>query len=354
MAQETLVSKHPRATDTDEVSAYQAPDKAGVTAKGSISIEESRRILGLLTESPVLSKRVEEIVDNALDGVKGLNKEDVFVTLIDINVESNGTPKFGHYSGNEMQVASGVGRLFWSVVALYNQERKGAKPSAALSNNIRKALQENNTAAINSVVNSVTGTQSGGELGKSALKDFATKRDIANVFYVCCLGFDNFNLNQKIWTGPPSPRDAQLLGDALNINYEASNRVTTNQTAALLYLLDRKAIVSPAASSHIVSLLDDSVEQRKLGALEGISAGLPVGSKIATVNGYNKMNYHEAAIITLPNGKHYILAVFTKYNKFTTYFLPLVSREVARQFMQATGDDDPQTHRYIPKLSGKN
>ena len=132
------------------------------------------------------------------------------------------------------------------------------------------------------------------------------------------------------------------------MNYENSNRMTSNQAAGLFYLLANDALVSPFASQALKAYMHHPLEQKKIGPLAGIADGLPVGAEIVTLNGYTVRNYHEAALIKLPNGRQYVLSVMTKYNNYPTVFIPLLSRTIAFRMMTSTGDEDPALHTYIP------
>lgn len=354
-AQETKVSKHPYDT-LGNASAYRYDYNAATecphTDDSAISLAETRRMLCDIKESPILSKKVEEWVTLALSGVQDLNKEDVFVTYLELCRENNGAPQFGHLNGDEMQFASGIVKPFYATALLYSMQQNKLKVNKALKDDLKAMLHSLDNDATNKLVDYMTGTKSGPELGYPEFCDWAKKRDYANWFFVNA-GFQNFNVNQKIWTGSPSPRDLQLLDEKLPLNYANSNRVTTNQAAALMYLIDVEAIVSRSASQMLKAYMYRPVEQEKVAPLPGIAAGLPVGSQLISMKGYTDKNYHDVAVITLPNGKHFVLAVFTKYNKYPTTFVPQLSKIVAHRLMTKTGDDEPSDFLNARPLAGQ-
>jgi hypothetical protein len=167
-------------------------------------------------------------------------------------------------------------------------------------------------------------------------------------WYLGSLGMQDFNVNQRFVTGDPAGVDADTLGRKLVMNFENSNRMTSNQAAGLMYLLSHDALVSPGASQALKAYTHRPLEQQKIAPLAGISEGLPVGATLSSVNGYTVRNYHEAGLIKLPNGKQYVLSVMTKYNGYPTVFIPLVSRTIAFRMMTSTGSEDPALHTYIP------
>lgn len=354
-AQETKVSKHPLGTRGNE-SAFRYDYTHEVlppgTADAPIPIDDTRRLLCEIKESPIMSKHVEEWVDLALSGVEGLNKEDVFVTYLEVCRENMGPPHFGALHGDQMEYASGIVRPVYALALMYALQQGKLPVNQPLQRDLVRMLHNLDNAVTNQLVDYLTGTKSGPALGYPDLCKFALQRDYANWFYVT-LGFQNFNVNQKIWTGAPSPRDLQLLDEKLPMNYANSNRMTTNQAAALFYLIDIEGVVSQCASQMLKSYMYRPVEQEKLVPLPGIAAGLPVGSKLISMKGYTDENYNDVGIVSLPNGKHYILAVFTKYNTYPTMFIPILSRIVAHRNMIKTGDDEPSDFLYARPLAGQ-
>jgi hypothetical protein len=342
LTQESKVREHPFGTE-GAYSAFRYTADPAVCPPGGgdsvIPLSETRRILCEVAESPLMSKKVEEWVDLALAQVEDLNKEDVAVTYLEVCRENNGPPHFGHLHGNEMMYASSVAKMFQVTALYWTLQENGLPVTKALNDDVIAALHDNNHAAANRLFDYMTNTKSGPPLGYPEFCKFAAKRDYVNWFFTN-VGFVNFNLNQKMYPLPPSPRDLQLLGDKLILNYENSNRVTTNQAAALMYLIDQEAIVSHCASLALKSYMYRPLEQEKLRPLQGVAWGLPVGAKIVNMEGYTDANYHDISLVTLPNHKQYVLAVMTKYRNYPSMFIPLLSRIVAHRQMVKTGDDN--------------
>jgi hypothetical protein len=138
----------------------------------------------------------------------------------------------------------------------------------------------------------------------------------------------------------------------MELNYENSNRVTANQAAALMYLVENEAVVSHCASQAMKSYMFKPVEQAKIGTLQGIAAGLPAGSKMIGIKGFTRQNFNEVAAVSLPNGKKYVLSVLTRYDERPNMFVTQLSRIVAHRNMTKTGDDDLSDYQEIPALSG--
>lgn len=338
MSQETKVGELPRNTVGGTSAHRYSTCQTGCGAV--IPMCTTREVLCDVVESLQKNKRVEEWVTLALSQVGTLNNQDVFVSFIELCRESGGPPHLGHWQGDEMQYASSFAKVFYGTALMYELQDNKIPMTGAMCEDLRCMLFNNDNAATNRLVDWMSGTESGERLGYAEFCSFAKKRDYTN-WYFTNVGFRNFNVDQKIFTMPPSGRDLQLLGNKLPLNYENSNRVTTNQMAALLYLIQVEKIVSPDACQIMKQYMYRPVEQRKLQPLQGIAWGLPVGSKLVSLTGYTNHNYHEAAIVTLPNHKQYILSVMTKYRNYPTMFIPILSQIIADWQMERTGDREP-------------
>ncbi|MGI8906553.1 MAG: serine hydrolase [Candidatus Sumerlaeaceae bacterium] len=349
--------------DSKKVTVEVAPAKRAVkratpTAFLPVPIERSRAMLCGLKQSENLGKWLNEVVNLALASQRVINKEDVFVSFIDLCPEAlswggdSPGPVMASVHGDEMQFASGFSRLIYAVAAYNHLVKSCADMDPALQSDIVRMLRDGDDTSTNKIVDFLSGTGSGPALGQVELCDFASRRDFANL-YLTNLGFQDFNVNQKIAQQAPGGTELQLLGGKLPLNYENSNRLTAKQVAGLFYLLDQEALVSPGASHAMKAYMFRPVEQQKLRALSGIAAGLPVGSKLVSLNGYSVRNYHDAGIVTLPSGQRYILSVMTKYNDYPTVFIPILSRFIAFRMQTSTGTEDPDQYLYIPPLASK-
>ncbi len=292
----------------------------------------SNSLLCSLRRSERIDKMLNEIVNQTLSQVRTLNKGDVAVTMIELCPEDGCTAALGHVNGEEMLYASGLARVPYAA-ALYGAKASTGKTlPSAMKADVMASLRDSDYEASNRLINHLR-TIKGSEYAN---------------WYLASVGLQDFNVNQRFVTGDPVGRDADTLGRKLHMNYENSNRMTSNQAAGLFYLLSHDALVSPGASQAMKAYMHHPLEQKKIGPLAGIADGLPVGAEIITANGYSVRNYHEAALISLPNGKKYVLSVMTKYNGYPTVFIPLLSRTIAFRLMTSTGSEDPALHTYIP------
>lgn len=300
-----------------------------------IPVSYSNSLLCSLRRSDRIRRMLNEIIDQTLSEVRTINKEDVAVSLIEICPDDGCQAAIGDLHGEEMLYASGIARVAYATALYGAKANRGGNLPPDMKADIMASLRDVDYGASNRLIDHLR-TIKGGEYAN---------------WYLSSLGFQDFNVNQRFVSGEPAGEDADTLGRKLFLNYENSNRMTANQAAGLFYLLAQDALVSPGASQAMKAYMHHPLEQRKIGPLPGIAAGLPVGSEIISANGYSVRNYHEAALVSLPNGKKYVLSVMTKYNGYPTVFIPLLSRTIAFRMMTSTGSEDPALHTYIPALA---
>lgn len=340
-AQETLVPKKTWPVRSCESAWAYRPSVAVCPPgdeKAAIPIEESRRVLHEILESPLLSRSVEEWTDLGLGACHGLNKEDVAVSCLLISRENHGAPHFGHFRGDEAMYPSSIAKLFYAVAAYKKMQDRCIRDSK-IESDITAMLRDDDHKAANRVVDFVSGTESGDELSGGDFRSFERKRQWVNRYFEK-IGFEGINVSQKFWTEKPTGRDLQLLGRKLPRNYENSNRLTANQAAQLLYLIYADAIVSKEACEKIKKAIERRVDQEKISPLQGIASGLPSGAKLWSVKGFTHQDFNEVGLVALPNGQVYVLSVFTRYADHVKNFSTQVSRVAAHRAMVHTADDD--------------
>lgn len=85
-----------------------------------------------------------------------------------------------------------------------------------------------------------------------------------------------------------------------------NNTTTARDLGLLLAAVDRHRAASAAACDSMLAILS------RQHFTEGIPSGLPAGAKVYHKTGWiGSVVYHDAAIVTLPNGRHYVLVVLT-------------------------------------------
>jgi beta-lactamase class A len=215
-------------------------------------------------------------------------------------------PKLASYRGNEKVYPASVIKAFYMVAALYQVQQGMLRLDRALRRDLELMIAISDNQATNRIVDRLTNTTSGDSLDGSAFEEFAYKRGWMNRYFRS-IGFDSVNACQKTWDGDPYGRDLQLLGQPTGLNYLNSNKLTTDETALPLYLIDQRKVVSRRACAAMLKLM-----RREPDPDEQFLAGvLPKGARLWSKQGLVDSKRHDAGIVQLPNGARFILVVFT-------------------------------------------
>ncbi|MBC7185687.1 MAG: serine hydrolase [Calditrichaeota bacterium] len=228
----------------------------------------------------------------------------LWATLIDLRDPH--LPKLASYHGNEKVYPASVIKAFY-MVAVFHQVQQGMlRLDRALRRDLELMIGISDNQATNRIVDRLTNTAAGDSLDGIAFEEFAYKRAWMNRYFRS-IGFDSVNACQKTWDGDPFGRDLQLLGPPEGPNYLNSNKLTTDETALLLYLIDQRKVVSRQACAAMFKLM-----KRKPDPDDQFLAGvLPKGARLWSKQGLVESKRHDAGIIQLPNGARFILVVFT-------------------------------------------
>ncbi len=215
-------------------------------------------------------------------------------------------PKMASYHGDEKVYPASVIKAFYMVAAYYQVQQGMLRLDSGLRRDLKLMIEISDNQATNRILDRLTNTVSGDSLEGTAYQEFAYKRDWVNRYFRS-IGFDSVNACQKTWDGDPFGRDLQLLGNKEGPNYVNSNKLTTGETALLLYLIHQGKVVSRSACAEMLKLM-----RRKVDANDRFLAGaLPKGSRLWSKQGLVDTKRHDAGIIELANGARFILVVFT-------------------------------------------
>jgi beta-lactamase class A len=277
-----------------------------------------------------LEKLVRETAAAAVErfGSKGLT---IAVTVIDLADPKN--PARSSYRGEEPIYPASVVKLFYLVAAHHQMETGGLAQTAELDRALHDMIVDSSNDATHYVVDMLTGTTAGPELGDPALRDWMEKRNLVNRYFAG-LGYEQINVDQKPWCEGPYGRERQGLGP----NFENRNRLTTEAVTRLWYEIVTGRAASPAGTRAMMNLLhrdpfakSDDVDDQ---ATAYSGKPLPPGSEYYSKAGWTSDTRHDTAYVRLPNGSEYILAVFTVDNSKQTDVIPFVSELVAREFLK--------------------
>lgn len=231
------------------------------------------------------------------------------------------------FRGDQIFPSASVIKLFYLVAAFHWLNNGKLELSAEFSRALQDMIIDSSNDATSYIIDLLTGTTSGPELDPDVMKDWEYKRNAVNRFF-SDLNYKGINVNQKTWGDGPYGRERIFVG----ANYENRNRLTTNLTARLFTDIIQEQVINPAACKNMLNLLkrdpgksstDPDNQDTKF-----IGRALPAGSLLWSKAGWTSTVRHDAAYVQLPNGKRFVLVIFTMNHSSEHGIIPFIAGEI--------------------------
>lgn len=283
------------------------------------------------TESKNLQIIVDASVRNALDKLitNKLESDQFAVSLVDLNVPDQAAA--AGYRSNEKIYPASVIKLFYLVAAHRWLEDGRLKDSAELRRAMRDMIVDSGNEATGLVVDSLTDTTSGPEMSPEDLDRWHEKRNAVNRYFVS-LGYTDINANRKPWNDGPYGRERQSV---LVHKSDDRNMLTTGATARLMTeIMAARAITAERCQQMQELLRRDPAETKAENQVKGfIGETLPAGSKLWSKAGWMSQARHDCAAFELPDGRKFVLVIFTVGHANEPEVLQILSGSVIAELM---------------------
>lgn len=261
-----------------------------------------------LTPSPALQSILDGVVRDTLKQFesKGLKPEQLAVTVVDLQ-DTNKLAR-ASYRGSERIYPASVVKLFYLLAAQQWMEEGKLKDTEELRRAMSDMILDSSNDATGYIVDLLTDTTSGPELSTAELEKWQDKRNAVNR-YLVAQGYTNINVNRKPWGDGPYGRETQ------SIKVSAPNHrnwLTTDATARLMTEIVLDKAVSAKRSAEMRELLKrdpKSTTDRQAALYTGVA--LPAGAKLWSKAGWTSQSRHDAAYVEMPDGRKFVLVVFT-------------------------------------------
>lgn len=301
---------------------------------GRGAAEEPRAVRGL-SWPPPRSSVLDALVNRAVQGVltnsstSGVRTNEIAVTLV--NLTDPSSPTWASYRGGELIYPASVVKLFYLVAAHQWMEDGRLEDTAELRRALRDMIVESYNEATHYVVDLLTGTTSGPELTEDSLRAWADQRNAVNRYFQS-LGFAGINVNKKPWGEGPYGRETQAIQ-----RFEPKrNWLTTDATARLLASVATGKAVTAERSRQMMDLLRREVfapvkdPEDQTHGFTGIALLDPKreGARLWSKAGWTSETRHDAAYVELPDGRRFVLVVFTTGHANERNIIPGVVRGV--------------------------
>lgn len=280
--------------------------------------------------APLASAALQALADQTAQSViarfspRQLLPDEFAFTLVDLSDPAQ--PVHASVRGDVPIYPASVVKLFYLAAVHRWLEDQRLADTPELRRAMRDMIVDSSNDATHYLIDLLTDTTSGPELSDDAIKAWFEKRNAVNRYFAS-LGYTGINANKKPWGDGPYGRETQ----ATRLFEPKRNMLTTEATARLLAEIATGRCVTPARSAEMMALL-----ARNPAVTEGDSdsqarftgPALPPGAKLWSKAGWTSQTRHDAACVALPNGRKFVLVVFTVNHVRDVEIIRTVAREI--------------------------
>lgn len=275
----------------------------------------------------LLREAVAEVRQSGVQ--KDLRDDQVALTLIQI--DGTAVLARGAFRGDEGFLTASVVKLFWLAFAGHQLEQRRVRMSEEFQRAARDMIVDSSNDATGYIVNATTGALPGPELPDADFAAWLTRRNAANR-WLQSLGYEGINVLHRTYNEGSYGVERQAMGKDL----EFRNRLTTNTTARMMVEVMQDKLGEGKTHVWMRSLLQRSIpadDPKADGQSRGyIGAALPSGSKLWSKAGWTSINRHDVAAFDLPDGRRFVLAIFTNYGP-NDQIVPALARAVVKRIL---------------------
>ena len=275
-----------------------------------------------LPVDPSIATKLRHAAEASLKQFPKMKAEDLALTVVDVTNPS--TVARADVRGDEPFYPASVIKLFFLADVYLTKNERVPDVERAMKEMI--VVSDNDATAY--LVDILAKTEPGPNLEGRALTRYIDKRrDINRRFEK--LGYaGNVSAMMKPWSFGPYGRDLQVLGEK-RVN---RNKLTANATAALLLWIVRRRA---PGSEPMMTMLERPLaplREEENQVKEFLGESLPAGSKLWSKAGWTSEVRHDAAYVELPNGKKYVIVIFTRGQAEDVTLIPAIAKNVFSEF----------------------
>ncbi len=255
-----------------------------------------------VARDPAIAAKLRLAAEATLKAYPKLKAEDLAISAIDVS--KPGITSRGDVNGDAPFYPASVIKLFFLADVFATRNANVPDMQRAMKEMI--VVSDNDATAY--IVDILAGTAGGVSLEGRALRRYIEKRREINRRFQRLGYTDNVSAMMKPWSFGPYGVDRQVLGE----NRVNRNKLTANATASLLlWIVRRRAPGADAMMNFLHRPLAPPREDENQ-IKEFIGEALPADAKLWSKAGWTSEVRHDAAYIELPNGRKWILVIFTR------------------------------------------
>ncbi len=273
-----------------------------------------------ITADPSIETKLRRAAETSLKQFPLMKADDLAITMVDLT-----KPQIlarGDYHGDAPFYPASVIKIFFMADTFL--QKKFDVPDVPRAMREMIGVSDNDAAAY--IVDILANTEPGPDLEGRELERFITKRRAINDDFTR-LGYD-ISAMSKPWSFGPYGRDRQVLGP----NRVDRNRLTSNATASLITWIARGRAPESALMLSFLSRPLNPVRADENQVKEFIGESLPPDAKEWSKAGWTNEVRHDVAYIELPDGRKFVLAIYTRGQAADTKLIPAIARNVFTEF----------------------
>jgi hypothetical protein len=269
-------------------------------------------------KDPALETKLRMAVASSLKAYPNLKAEDLAITMMDVT-----NPQLvarADVQGDAPFYPASVIKLFFMTDVYLAKKEKVPDVDRAL----REMMVVSDNDATAYLVDILANTVPGPSLQGRALAKYIDRRRAINRRFQKLGYADNVSAMMKPWSFGPYGVDLQVLGE----NRVNRNRLSANATASLLlWIVSRRA---PSASEQMALLARplSPLREEENQVKEFIGEALPSDARLWSKAGWTSEVRHDAAYVEMPNGKKFILVIFTRGQAADVTLVPTITKNV--------------------------
>ena len=264
-----------------------------------------------LPPEPMVSEQLQQALDRIV--AKNLKKQPnlasshVHIAVIDLtNLQQ---PRLAQYNGLEPVYPSSVIKMVYMAYVYHLAKQGVLEITPKVHKKLYQMIHPSSNTATAWIVDLWSQT-SGGELRSPREYEVFSQRRNACNRWLRSLGITQINACQKTWGSPIPPGEKQFLRNGKPSGpWINRNAMTAVAAARFLQLLDQNALVDKKSCDAMRKLMVRDVRNQPYQRMR-IAGGTPKGSKVCSKTGTTSNTFHDAGIVTLPNGRMFILTIF--------------------------------------------
>ena len=271
-----------------------------------------------LPVDPSIATKLRMAAQATLKAYPALKDEDLAISAIELT-NLNAVSR-GDYHGDAPFYPASVIKLFFMADVYATHQERVPDVDRALQEMI--VVSDNDATAY--LVDILAKTEPGPNLEGRALNKFIDRRREINKRFQKLGYADNVSAMMKTWSFGPFGRDKQVMGP----NRENRNKLTANACASLLLWIVRRRAPGADAMMNLLARPLAPVRENENQVKEFLGEVLPTDAKLWSKAGWTSEVRHDAAYIELPDGRKYIIVIFTRGVANDVTIVPGVAKNV--------------------------